>query len=352
MIHPATSPKHPRLAAFFSSLKWKLILTSVLCTAAVSLFGNLFLYYRMNAMLTQKTERISEIHLSTMSDQLNEYLEDLSDLGNLCANDLQVVTALERRDNSVPAMKQALEAQNRLNAYLATSPLSDSIYQISAFNTDGRIISGTAQTMGTAQDYESIIAQPMFAALSSQRVPTDALMCIAPSIHTVSRQRPYVIALLCPVRGLGSTVGHGYLYIELGLDLFNSVLEPYDSWSSLYLTAGDTMLRSPIGEAADEIPTAEQLSETLDSSHTLKLAGNEYSVTAVALDDADLHLYSCAELGALDSDGAQTRMAVLTVLASSLLLTLVLSIVLATYLSKPISLLNARLHRIAENDFS
>ena len=33
---------------FFSTLKWKLILASVLCTAAVSLFGNLFLYYRMN----------------------------------------------------------------------------------------------------------------------------------------------------------------------------------------------------------------------------------------------------------------------------------------------------------------
>ena len=37
--------------AFFSTLKWKLILASVLCTAAVSLFGNLFLYYRMNTML-------------------------------------------------------------------------------------------------------------------------------------------------------------------------------------------------------------------------------------------------------------------------------------------------------------
>ena len=352
MTNPIQKIAHPRLAAFFSSLKWKLILASVLCTAAVSLFGNLFLYYRMNAMLTQKAEHISEIHLSTMSSQLNEYLEDLSDLGNLCANDLQVVTALEWRDNSVSAMKQALEAQNRLNTYLATSPLSDSIYQISAFNTDGRIISGSAQTMGTVQDYSLIIAQPMFAALSGQGVPTDALMCVTRSIHTVSRERPYVIALLCPVRGLGSTVGHSYLYIELGLELFNSVLEPYDSWSSLYLTDSDTVLRTPQGETADEAPTAQALAQTLDDGHTLHLADCEYGVMAVALDGAGLQLYSCTELGVLDSDGAQTRMAVLTVLASSLLLTLVLSIILATYLSKPISLLNARLHRIAENDFS
>ena len=324
----------------------------MLCTAAVSLFGNPFLYYRMNAMLTQKAERISEIHLSTMSDQLNGYLEDLSDLGNLCANDLQVVTALEWRGSSISAMKQALEAQNRLNAYLATSSLSDSIYQISAFNTDGRIISGLVQTMGTAQDYESIIVQPMFAALSSQSVPTDALMCVTRPIHTVSRQQPYVIALLCPVRGLGSPVGHSYLYIELGLELFNSVLEPYDSWSSLYLTDSNTVLRILQGQTADEAPTAQELAKTLDDGHTLHLADCEYGVAAVALDGAGLQLYSCTELGVLDSDGAQTRMAVLTVLASSLLLTLVLSIILATYLSKPISLLNARLHRIAENDFS
>lgn len=35
---PTLSSKPP----FFATLKWKLILTSVLCTAAVSLFGNLF----------------------------------------------------------------------------------------------------------------------------------------------------------------------------------------------------------------------------------------------------------------------------------------------------------------------
>ena len=86
--------------AFFSTLKWKLILASVLCTAAISLFGNLFLYYRMNTMLLQKADTLNAIHLATLSDQLNGYLENLSDPGNLCANDLQVVSALEWRGNS------------------------------------------------------------------------------------------------------------------------------------------------------------------------------------------------------------------------------------------------------------
>lgn len=337
---------------FFSTLKWKLILASVLCTAAVSLFGNLFLYYRMNTMLTQKAERINEIHLVTLSDQINEYLEDLSDLGNLCANDLQVVTALEWRGNSLAAMKQALEAQNRLNAYLASSPISDFVYQITAFNTDGRMISGTGQTIGTTQDYQLIVQQPLFQLLFQQKVPTDALMCTVPSIHTTGGKHPYVVALLCPVRGLGSTAGRGYLYIELGLEAFSSVLSPYDSWSNLYLTDENNVLLSPPGRNGKALPSAAELLEASADNRNLQLSDRIYDVTAVPLNGAGLFLYSCAELDVLDTDGAQTRMAVLTVLFSSLLLTLVLAFILATYLSKPIRLLNERLHRIAENDFS
>ena len=176
--------------AFFRTLKWKLILASVLCTAAVSLFGNLFLYYRMNTMLLQKADSINAIHLATLSGQLNGYLEDLSDLGNLGANDLQVVSALEWRGNSTAAMKQALNAQNRLNAYLASSPIGDAVYQITALNTDGRMISGVGITMGTSQDYQLIVEQPAFRQMSQQAPQKGAMIYITPSIHRSGGQNP------------------------------------------------------------------------------------------------------------------------------------------------------------------
>lgn len=344
---PTLSSKPP----FFATLKWKLILTSVLCTAAVSLFGNLFLYYRMNAMLTQKADSINALHLATLSNQINDALVNLSDLGNLCASDMQVVTALEWRGSSAAA-KQALEAQNRLNAYLASSPVGKNIYQITAFNTDGRFISGNGQTYGTMQDYMLITAQSVYQRMAAQTAPNGVVMYITRSIHQYGRQHPYVVALLCPVQGLGSTAGHSFLYIEMGMELFDWMLTPYDSWSSLYLADKTDLLIFPAGQDAEHTPDVPALAAAAQKERTLKLGGREYRVTAVPLNAAGLSLYSCAELNVLDDDGAQTRMAVLTVLLSSLVLTVVLAFLLATYLSEPIRLLNARLHRIAENDFS
>lgn len=347
-LHPGKNSR----TGFFSTLKWKLIFTSVLCTAAVSLFGSLFLYYKMNTMLQQKADRIDELHLSALSDQLNEYLEDLSDLGNLCANDVQVVTALEQTGRSSYAMRQALDAQNRLNAYLASSPLSSTVDQLTVFNTDGRFISGAGRTMGTPQDYDHIIQQPLYRKVMGMQNPPAAMIAPAHSIHTAMRRDPYVLAIVCPVRGLGSTSGYGYLYAELGLDLFCDVLEPFDEWSKLFLATDDTVLIFPESLTEEEMPTARQLAQASAENTELMLGDRKFKVTAVRLNAGGLSLYSCFEMTGLDNDGAQTRMAVATTLLSCFLLALVLALVLAAYLTKPISLLNSRLHRIADNDFS
>ena len=346
--HPGKS----RRTGFFSTLKWKLIFTSVLCTAAVSLFGSLFLYYKMNTMLQQKADHIDELHLSALSDQLNEYLEDLSDLGNLCANDVQVVTALEQTGRSSYAMRQALDAQNRLNAYLASSPLSSTVDQLTVFNTDGRFISGAGRTMGTPQDYDLIIQQPLYQKILQMQNPPAAMIDPAQSIHMAMRRDPYVLAIVCPVRGLGSTSGYGYLYAELGLDLFSNVLEPFDEWSKLFLATDDTVLICPESLTEEEMPTARQLAQASAENTELLLGDRKFKVTAVRLNAGGLSLYSCFEMTGLDNDGAQTRMAVATTLLSCFLLALVLALLLAAYLTKPISLLNNRLHRIADNDFS
>ena len=347
-LHPGKSRRN----GFFSTLKWKLIFTSVLCTAAVSLFGSLFLYYKMNTMLQQKADRIDDLHLSTLSDQLNEYLEDLSDLGNLCANDVQVVTALEQTGHSSYAMRQALDAQNRLNAYLASSPLSSTVDQLTVFNTDGRFISGAGRTMGMPQDYDHIIQQPLYRKVMRMQNPPAAMIAPAHSIHMAMRRDPYVLAIVCPVRGLGSTSGYGYLYAELGLDMFCDVLEPFDEWSKLFLATDDTVLIRPESLTEEEMPTARQLAQASAENTELMLGDRKFRVTAVRLNAGGLSLYSCFEMTGLDNDGAQTRMAVATTLLSSFLLALVLALILAAYLTKPISLLNNRLHRIADNDFS
>ena len=65
---------------FTHTLRFRLIVLSVLCTAVVSLAGNLSLYGYLNDIINQRAAHIDEIYLSTLQSQLNTYLTDLNDL--------------------------------------------------------------------------------------------------------------------------------------------------------------------------------------------------------------------------------------------------------------------------------
>lgn len=112
------------------------------------------------------------------------------------------------------------------------------------------------------------------------------------------------------------------------------------------------MLIHPENLTEEEMPTARQLAQACAENTEMMLGGRKFKVAAVRLNAGGLSLYSCFEMTGLDNDGAQTRMAIAATLLSSFLLALVLALLLAAYLTKPISLLNNRLHRIADNDFS
>lgn len=57
---------------FTKTLRFRLIVVTVLCTAVVSLVGNLALFGYLNNILTQRADRIDEIYLSTLQNQLDE----------------------------------------------------------------------------------------------------------------------------------------------------------------------------------------------------------------------------------------------------------------------------------------
>ena len=106
---------------FTKTLRFRLIVVTVLCTAAVSLVGNLALFGYLNNILNQRADRIDEIYLSTLQNQLDEYLTDLSDLAILCSSDYTVSRAL----SPAATMKNAVDAQDRLNARLRRIAAND-----------------------------------------------------------------------------------------------------------------------------------------------------------------------------------------------------------------------------------
>ena len=106
---------------FTKTLRFRLIVVTVLCTAVVSLVGNLALFGYLNNILNQRADRIDEIYLSTLQNQLDEYLTDLSDLAILCSSDYTVSRAL----SPAATMKNAVDAQDRLNARLRRIAAND-----------------------------------------------------------------------------------------------------------------------------------------------------------------------------------------------------------------------------------
>lgn len=320
---------------FTKTLRFRLIVLSVLCAAVVSLAGNLSLYSYLNHIINQRADHIDEIYLSTLQNQLNTYLTDLSDLAVLCSSDFTVSQSL------TASKAAAIDAQDRLNAYLATSPVQNHIDVISVVNDRGVIVSATAQTFGELHDYDAIRAQPLY----QQAVESGASqqVGVVQSIHGGEQ----ALAMICPIQGLGSRPGQGYLYIELNLELFNDVLQPYTELNDLFVTGPDGQLVTlrPEGIPADF--TAAGLTDG-----DCAIGGQTYLVRSEPLSMGGLRLYHCVLQTELDQEGIHILYTVIAVVALSLLLALCLSVLFSAYFSRPISRLNDRLRRIAANDFS
>ena len=141
----------------------------------------------------------------------------MSDLAILCSSDYTVSRAL----SPAATMKNAVDAQDRLNAYLATSSVQDYIDVLSVVNGHGVVAAATTQTAGDLHDYGAICAQEVY----RQAVEGGGgVLCtgVAPSIHGGDP----VLTAVRPIQGLGSRPGQGYLYLELQLALFDEVLAP------------------------------------------------------------------------------------------------------------------------------
>lgn len=320
---------------FTKTLRFRLIVLSVLCTAVVSLAGNLALYGYLNDIINQRADHIDEIYLSTLQSQLDTYLTDLSDLAVLCASDTTVSRAL------TGSQAQAIDAQQRLDAYLATSPVQDFIDVLSIVNDQGLIVSATAQTFGELQDYEAIRAQPLYRQAVESGGSQQA--GVVASIRG-SRQ---ALALIRPIQGLGSRPGQGYLYVELDLDLFDRVLAPYADLNPLFVAqeAGAIVTARPAGRPGD-------LTAAALADGDCDIGGQTYLVRSEPLSMGGLRLYHCTLQTALDQEGIHILYTVIAVVALSLLLAVCLSVLVSAYFSRPISRLNDRLRRVAANDFS
>ena len=123
---------------------------------------------------------------------------------------------------------------------------------------------------------------------------------------------------------------------------------PYADLNTLFIATGPGTLASALPQGFPEEFTAAGLAP----GQLCEIGGAQYQVTGRALALGGLTLYHCALQTALDQEGLHIVYTVATVLALSLLLAVCLAVLTSACFSRPVSRLNARLRRIAANDFS
>ena len=75
------------------SIKFRLIASTLLCVATVTLVSNFYLFYYLNKIIDEKSIRIQRMYLTSLQTQMNDYMDSITSLAILCASDRAVEQA-------------------------------------------------------------------------------------------------------------------------------------------------------------------------------------------------------------------------------------------------------------------
>ncbi|WP_373264343.1 sensor histidine kinase [Hungatella hathewayi] len=329
------------------NIQFKIFISTVLCVMIVSLTGTLYLYRYMSQVIYEKARHIDNLYLNTVTEQIDIYLANMIELGLQCSNDDAVIRAFK---SSVSGDKHAgsrsLEAQQKLSTYLNSFSANSYVNKLIAFNIDHTMIQATSsREYGTPKDYERLITEKVSCLLKKK--PSELKPYMINLGDSITKSRDTVLTMICPVYGQSNQVVYGYIYTEIGLDLFADLLAPYTAVNNLFLTdtSGRILTAAPV-----MLPQSLSLSEVYGGIYHMN--GQKYEFSSQAIPTAGMRLYSCTDYPPTGSDGTHLLYIILLVLLMSLFIGILLAFLVSHYLSLPIQRLSQRLNKIANGDFS
>ena len=322
------------------SIKFRLIASTLLCVATVTLVSNFYLFNYLNKIIDEKSLRIQRMYLSTMQTQMNDYINSLTSLAVLCASDRAIEQAT-RPGQDITSF--TLKAQEQLNSYLTVCPVASYVNKLIAFNEEGLMIHARSLQNGYTTDVSTILSLPLYQQAKEMAPRSPYVAAISPSLQG-NRD---TLAILCPIPSQNGQSATCFIYIETQLELFSNLLTPYLGAYNIFLTDPDGNVLSPYQSSLPEF------SELVpDSSGMARYQGRLYQIDDAPLDLAGLELHSCYRVDLLEENGVHLLYTLFVVLLTSLLLGVLLAVIVSAYIARPIRRLNDRIRRITKNDFS
>lgn len=329
------------------NIQFKIFVSTVLCVMLVSLSGTLYLYRYMNQVIYEKARHIDELYLDTVSEQIDIYLDNAVEMGLQCSNDASVIQAFKSAVSGDRHLgSDCLEAQQKLSTYLNSFSANAYVNKLTAFNVNHTIIQATnAREYGSPADYEQLLTgdiAPLIRKKASELSPYSLNLG-----NSITRNKGTVLTMLCPVYGQSNQVVYGYIYTEIGLDLFTDLLTPYMQINNLFITDSQGRILTDRPEFLSE--NADYMTETEGRS---EFAGQVYEYFSRALPVAGMRLYSCTPYPPTGNDSSHLLYIISLVLLMSFAIGILLAFLTSRYLSLPIKRLDRRLGLIAGGDFS
>jgi two-component system sensor histidine kinase YesM len=344
-------------------LGFKIVVSVVLYILVIGITGNLFLYLYLSRAVAQKAEHLDRTYLEAIGRQTDRNFGDLFSLAVICANDPAVILAVSRSSGGQSPKRDALNAQDRLNAFLSASPAGLYVDRLIVFDSGGLFIQAQGRQNVEYCSVDSIKRLPVYADLSGS--PANWAGGFGPSITAYSGRDSY--AFIFRIKGLYSNNTEGFLYLEAGLDMLTDVFEQYHgsgNLSAVITGTGQAVLGKeprllPPEEANPALAAVLALGETKtgggnETSGSIKFKGEKrsYRIDRLPLENPDLVLYNQVDITNVTPDDMRILYTVLLVVVMSLLAAAGLGLILSIYLIRPIQRIIFRIDKIAANDFS
>ncbi|MDR0761088.1 MAG: sensor histidine kinase [Treponema sp.] len=335
------------------SLRFKIIFSVVSYILVIGISGNVFLYLYLMEAVSQKGERLDRAYLEAARFRISQNLANVFSLAMVCASDPAVSQAVSRQERTRQELiRVSLNAQNNLNAFLQSNPVSPYIDKLILFNDEGLFVQATGRHGGEFPDLDNIRRLPLYRRLVQENLPR--ISGFGSSITPMNWHDTYI--LLLRVRGSYYNSAGGYLYVEAGLDMITGLLRRDGVSPEMFLRiseTGEAVMPAELRLTRPEPGDPGYVPEDVVFPYRFRHGNRSYRLDALPLENGALVLYNQVDVTTLALDDRQILYTVLAVALISLFAVAGLALILSFFLTRPIEALIRRIRKISEeNDFS
>lgn len=327
------------------SIRFKIVVYTLLCLVVVGLASNLYLYTYMNHIVEAKVDAIDHIYIDTIRTQLDTQFAEVNDLAFLCASITEVSRLMRHTEITTLSQKrEALSVQAQLNDYVFSFSQSAYINKLLIFNEHGVSVQASSNNTGSVHDIQNLLESDFYKRRTEGYAPFSTL------VPSITPYKAECLAGLFPIINPQQNRIESYLYIELSPSIVTDILNPYSTLNPIFVaTANNKKILLPHWSSAAlyDVDMADISEHMVFSDGTVNR-----KVMADKLTTTQLYIYSCPDVTTMSVDNKNMLYMFIVVSISILLVSVCILTILSNYLTMPIRKLINRIERISGNDFS